>query len=48
MEFWHFRECVMHSALVCTTCTAMRLSEPKWFGSVPVVDKLLQRFHNAP
>jgi len=23
MEFWRFRECVMHSAAACAICTAM-------------------------
>jgi len=26
MEFWHFRECVMHSAAACAICTAMYLN----------------------
>ena len=44
MEFWRFRECVMHSAATCATCTAMRRSEPQWFGSVPVVRKASATF----
>jgi len=41
MEFWRFRECVMHSAaaqraLLAPQCVTRR-SEPQWSGSVPVV-----------
>jgi len=44
MEFWHFRECVMPSAATCATCTAMRRSEPQWFGSIAMVRKVSATF----
>jgi len=44
MEFWRFRECVMHSAAACASCTAMRRSEPQWFGNVSLVHKASTMF----
>jgi len=44
MEFWRFCECVMHSATTCANCTAMRRSEPQWFGSIPMVCKASATF----
>jgi len=45
MEFWRFRECVMHSTGGCAACTAVQrngLQAFWWFVS------LLQRFRIVP